>query len=745
MPLMCLLRSVAAGLLALLLVTGAGCSKTTQKPEAAQPQAAAPPAFLPQASTLPTSSAEPPKTLFPSSPSPHAGEGPGVKAAGFESDSKPPAVAPQAAAPQPPREMTAPPSFSRSKRAVAPELPTLSQLPAAEFQHLPAAPPSDPLPKPAPETIGRLDASSAPEPSAAGNARPGEMQNPLRGAEQAPVRPAPPVGSAAAEPAAPAEPSPASPLAAPTPSPAPPLSSSASAPPAPFPPSTTPPAPLPSPSAPPSAPQTIGAAAEPSPATAQPLAGRPKTQKNSGIPFEPIKVNGPIFEGWTKPKLALVITGMEDGYLEPCGCSGYDRMKGGMARRASFFQKLRHDYGWPVVGLDVGGLIHGFGGQASLKFQTLVESKRKMGYEAITFGADDLRLPAGELAAVAVNEPVIFVDANVGLLGKPGEIPPATRVIEAGGMKIGVTAILGKSYLKELHNDEIQTVDPDAALAKVIPELKQKTDYVVLLAHATQKEAEALGQKFPDLNVVVSSEGWEEPPARPSTIPGTKIPLVTVGHKGMYAAVLGLYGGPRLTVRYQRVTLDSRFDGSRDMKLLMTAYQEQLKNTGFAGLGLRPTPSPQFATNGRFVGPQKCESCHEKSYEIWKKSGHAHAYNTLAKLDPPRNFDPECVSCHIVGWNPGKFFPYESGYQSQEKTPHLVNVGCEDCHGPGEKHVAAELSGSEALRQQLRKAMVLTKADAKKTQCISCHDSDNSIEFKFDLYWPFVEHYEKDQ
>ena len=135
-------------------------------------------------------------------------------------------------------------------------------------------------------------------------------------------------------------------------------------------------------------------------------------------------MNGPIFEGWTKPKLAPVITGMEDGYLEPCGCSGYDRMKGGMARRASFFQKLRHDYGWPVVGLDVGGLIHGFGGQASLKFQTLVESKRKMGYEAITFGADDLRLPAGELAAVAVNEPVIFVDANVGLLGKPGEFPP---------------------------------------------------------------------------------------------------------------------------------------------------------------------------------------------------------------------------------------------------------------------------------------------------------------------------------
>ena len=98
-------------------------------------------------------------------------------------------------------------------------------------------------------------------------------------------------------------------------------------------------------------------------------------------------MNGPIFDGWPKPKLALVITGMEAGYLEPCGCAGLDRMKGGMARRYSFFQQLRQEYGWPVVGLDVGGLVQGFGRQAEMKFQTLVESKRKMGYEAIAFGA----------------------------------------------------------------------------------------------------------------------------------------------------------------------------------------------------------------------------------------------------------------------------------------------------------------------------------------------------------------------
>jgi hypothetical protein len=128
---------------------------------------------------------------------------------------------------------------------------------------------------------------------------------------------------------------------------------------------------------------------------------------------------------------------------------------------------------------------------------------------------------------------------------------------------------------------------------------------------------------------------------------------------------------------------------------------------------------------------------------VWKKSGHARAYETLVKLDPPRTFDPECVSCHVVGWHPTKFFPYDAGYWSQDKTPHLINVGCEDCHGPGEKHAAVELNGSEGLRTKLRKAMIATKAEAKKQQCTSCHDLDNSPDFNFDLYWPFVEHYEK--
>ena len=142
---------------------------------------------------------------------------------------------------------------------------------------------------------------------------------------------------------------------------------------------------------------------------------------------------------------------------------------------------------------------------------------------------------------------------------------------------------------------------------------------------------------------------------------------------------------------------------------------------------------------------QKCQSCHEKSYDIWKEEPARPRLRDPGQARSAAELRPECVSCHVTGWHPTKFFPYESGYESKEKTPQLINTGCEDCHGPGEKHCAAELAGSDELKQKYRKAVVVTKAESEKQQCMTCHDLDNSPDFDFKAYWPFVEHYEKEK
>ncbi|HID75817.1 MAG TPA: hypothetical protein EYP56_07450 [Planctomycetaceae bacterium] len=458
--------------------------------------------------------------------------------------------------------------------------------------------------------------------------------------------------------------------------------------------------------------------------------------------YDPIAENGPIFVGWPKPQLALVLTGCQNGYLEPCGCAGLDRMKGGLGRRHTFMSELRNKRSWPVVALDVGGLIKGFGRQAEMKFHTTVSAMQLMQYETIALGANDLRLPAAELLAVAapVDGKTLFVSGNVALFKFEYGMTARYEVIRAGGRKVGVTAVLGKSFQQKINNPELEIIAPEEALAELVPVLKPQCDLLVLLAHASRDESIALGKAFPEFDVVVTAGGPAEPPLDLAHIDGTSALLVEVGQKGMYAVVLGFYQDE--AVRYQRVPLDSRFPYSPDVKLLMVNYQDQLRQVGFEGLGVRPVPHSRREELGAYVGSQKCQSCHEVSYRVWRKSGHARAWRTLVHLDPPRTHDPECVSCHVVGWNPEYYYPYETGFWSEEKTPELVDVGCESCHGPGEAHVKAEMGSDLALQRKLQQAVTLTLEDAKKQQCITCHDGENSPDFKFETYWPKIEHRE---
>jgi hypothetical protein len=66
--------------------------------------------------------------------------------------------------------------------------------------------------------------------------------------------------------------------------------------------------------------------------------------------------------------------------------------------------------------------------------------------------------------------------------------------------------------------------------------------------------------------------------------------------------------------------------------------------------------------------------------------------------------DPECLACHVTGWNPRDYVRFEGGFLNAEfaASPSergleklLAGNQCENCHGPGSQHVELIESGGD--------------------------------------------------
>ncbi|MDG2222776.1 MAG: multiheme c-type cytochrome [Rubripirellula sp.] len=499
----------------------------------------------------------------------------------------------------------------------------------------------------------------------------------------------------------------------------------------------------------------------PDAATADAETGSPTTAATTpdGANSEEIEAVFPDGQGpssykeWREPLAALVVTGNQHGYIEPCGCTGLDRQKGGLARRYTFMKSLE-EKNWPLIAIDAGNQVRRYGRQAEIKLQQTAKALKQMDYSAVGFGPDDLRLGVGELLAVAAaDDPAsaLFVSANVVLIDE--SLMPLTKIVVKNGFRIGITSVLDPESLEVTTSEEI-VIKPivEATQAAVQTLAKEGTDSRILMFYGEEEAAQDLVRAVPGFQLVVVAGGYGEPTYRAEPIEGSETKMIVTGNKGMYAGVIGFFA--KEGMKYSRVALTHEFEDAPEMRKVMREYQDQLRDVGLQGLGLLP-PIPN-SSGQKYVGSAKCGECHTTAYDIWQGTPHFNATTDLVKppkerSDIARHFDPECLSCHVTGWNPQDYYPYESGYLSLSSHEHLTGSGCENCHGPGSDHSAAEVKDStvsDEVKKQLREAMVL-KLENARDHCMKCHDLDNSPDFHEtdafeDVYWPEVEHYGTD-
>ena len=127
-------------------------------------------------------------------------------------------------------------------------------------------------------------------------------------------------------------------------------------------------------------------------------------------------------------------------------------------------------------------------------------------------------------------------------------------------------------------------------------------------------------------------------------------------------------------------------------------------------------PIPMLLHKSGYSGNDVCAVCHEGQAASWELTTHATAFDTLVRHGADR--DPECVSCHVVG------FGEPQGWSFEQAEPALEGVGCESCHGRGGPHLSPGF---------------VTGHDYAPA-CQGCHNPEHSLGFDYAEFLPRVSH-----
>ena len=159
----------------------------------------------------------------------------------------------------------------------------------------------------------------------------------------------------------------------------------------------------------------------------------------------------------------------------------------------------------------------------------------------------------------------------------------------------------------------------------------------------------------------------------------------------------------------------------------MKTYQDEVRKTVLeiddpSNVNENTIPGVEAFT-AHYLDSPSCQSCHPTAYRQWQASLHSHAWETLVARGA--DADPECIKCHSVG------FGKSGGYLRPLQGQRLVNVGCENCHGPGSRHVEKHQKGL---------ALAAKMKPVGEGTCRTCHYGEFSRPFDWEKFWPLVEH-----
>ncbi len=329
----------------------------------------------------------------------------------------------------------------------------------------------------------------------------------------------------------------------------------------------------------------------------------------------------------------------------------------------------------------------------------------KLNYDAVSLGLRDLTPGFADSVAKWRAQDLLFSS----LPSSVTQMNLASgKIISRPGFKLGVISLVSRS------GGTGATYDVEVFLREESTKLaQQKVDFQAVVYLGLPHELLALSKKFPEIDLWLQSNGNHRPLSLIETTM-TNAPIVSAGDRGREVGFITIEkerNGSRVSSSFHQLILTDRILDSPKALPFIESFRKA-GNRPPAATPAAPNKS-SGASNGSlnpFIGSIACQQCHKEIFEKWEKTGHAHAFATLVAKNESKN--TECLECHTTGYRE------ETGYAATAATAHLVQVGCESCHGRGGFHVR--------MNGRISNFVKITD-----TTCLRCHTPKQSPKFVF--------------
>jgi len=256
--------------------------------------------------------------------------------------------------------------------------------------------------------------------------------------------------------------------------------------------------------------------------------------------------------------------------------------QGGVARRATKIKEVRQQTQHTVLLLDAGSTLFGEALATQSQGRVVIEAMNLMGYDAMTVGQMDLVQGVEVLLARAKEARFPILSANlVGAQDRKPLLPPYT-VLTRDGVRYG---ILGLSEPKANNwpnvSQVVSVLDPVETAKKYLPEVRARSDVVILLSHLGLEEDKALAQAVPGIDIIIGGRSRKLLPA-PEIVGQTVI--TQVGYDGEWLGRLDVTFDEQKHVRDPRteiISLGPEVADDPQLKALVESYSKRY-----------PTPTP---------------------------------------------------------------------------------------------------------------------------------------------------------